>query len=117
MIWDFDFACIPEIVPNLKVEEEWTTKININPEKNRYYDLHYFFNTLQKKAFFPQILTEPEIPTEIKEFVQRVVPKRYTSNDKYVANKGRILCKKEYTTPDKLLREDPLFKEFRLKEE
>ena len=114
MIWDFDFACIPEIINNQKVEEDWTTKINVNPEKNRYYDLHYFFNTLKKKAFFPQLLTDSRIPTEIKEFVNRIVPERYSSNDKYVATRGRILCKKEYTTPDKVLKNDPLFENFRI---
>ena len=45
-IWDFDFACIPGIVDNIKVESKWTKKINITPEQNRYYDVHYFFNTL-----------------------------------------------------------------------
>jgi serine/threonine protein kinase len=44
-LWDFDFACIPNIVENSKVEAEWTSKINIIPEQNRYYDIHYFFNT------------------------------------------------------------------------
>ena len=51
-IWDFDFACIPEIVDNDKVNAEWTDKINVKPEKNRYYDMHYFLNTLTKKGFF-----------------------------------------------------------------
>jgi hypothetical protein len=38
-LWDFDFACIPGIVDNSKVEADWTTKINISPKGNRYYDI------------------------------------------------------------------------------
>ncbi|MFM7977758.1 MAG: hypothetical protein ACKPKO_00440 [Candidatus Fonsibacter sp.] len=51
-LWDFDFACIPGIVDNSKVASDWTDKINVKPKQNRYYDLHYFFNTLTKKGFF-----------------------------------------------------------------
>jgi serine/threonine protein kinase len=71
-LWDFDFACIPGIVDNTKVNAEWTDRINIKPEQNRYYDIHYFFNTLTKKGFFPEFWTEPEIPESIKEFVNRI---------------------------------------------
>ena len=53
-IWDFDFACIKGIVDNTKVDAKWTDKININSKMNRYYDLHYFFNTLTRKGFFPE---------------------------------------------------------------
>jgi serine/threonine protein kinase len=66
-LWDYDFACIPNVINNAKVEAEWTTKINIKPEQNRYYDIHYFFNTLSRKGFFPEFLTEPEIPEKVKE--------------------------------------------------
>jgi hypothetical protein len=65
-LWDFDFACIPNIVDNSKVEAEWTNKINIKPEQNRYYDIHYFFNTLTRKGFFPEFNTAPEIPENVK---------------------------------------------------
>lgn len=41
-LWDFDFACIPGIVDNIKVESKWTKDINVTPEQNRYYDVHYF---------------------------------------------------------------------------
>ena len=41
-LWDFDFACIPDKIDNCKVEAEWTSKINVIPKKNRYYDIHYF---------------------------------------------------------------------------
>ena len=60
-IWDFDFACIPGIVDNAKVSSTWANNTcNVKPEKNRYYDMHYFFNTLIKKGFFPQFM-ETEI--------------------------------------------------------
>jgi serine/threonine protein kinase len=45
-LWDFDFACIPGIVENSKVNSDWTDKINVKPVQNRYYDLHYFLELL-----------------------------------------------------------------------
>ena len=101
-LWDFDFACIPNIIDNSKVEAEWTNKINIKPEMNKYYDIHYFFNTLTKKGFFPELLTSCEVPTEVIEFINRVIPSQYKSG-KYVSERGRLLKNIEYTTPDKLL--------------
>jgi hypothetical protein len=113
-LWDFDFACIPGIIHNKKVEESWTTKINVTPTQNRYYDIHYFFNTLIKKGFCAEIMTSPEVPLEVKEFINRVVPKKYQKPDtEYVHKKGRILINDEYVTPDELLKNDPYFEEFR----
>ena len=115
-LWDFDFACIPGLVENAKVNANWTNKINVKPKKNRYYDVHYFFNTLTKKGFFPQFYEAPEISKEVKNFVARVVPREY-SHGKYVAEKGRILINKEFTTPDKLLKYDPFFRKIRMTKE
>lgn len=112
-LWDFDFACIPGIVDNSKVEAEWTDKINIKPEQNRYYDIHYFFNTLTKKGFFPEFWTDEAIPEKIREFVKRVVPEKYAKEGKYVTDRGRILINDEYMTPDYILKNDPLFKVMR----
>ena len=115
-LWDFDFACIPGIVDNIKVSSKWTKKINITPEQNRYYDVHYFFNTLIRKGFFPQILTDSCVPNELKEFIGRVVPKKYRDSEEFVHEKGRILINEEYTTPDELLKKDQFFEEFRVKD-
>ncbi len=111
-IWDFDFACIPGIVDNSKVEANWTDRINVNPERNRYYDIHYFFNTLIKKGFFPQFMDDDCIPKEAKDFVNRVVPPKYQKG-KYVAERGRILINTEYMIPNDILKKDPFFEEFR----
>lgn len=111
-MWDFDFACIPGIVDNKKVLIEWTNGINITPEKNRYYDIHYFFNTLIKKGFFEQFMIEPEIPKEAKDFVNRIVPPKYQQG-RHVHDRGRILINDEYITPEEILRLDPYFEEFR----
>jgi len=111
-LWDFDFACIPGVVENAKVNTNWCNKINIKPEKNRYYDLHYFFNTLTKKGFLSQFYDAPEIPKKVKEFVNRIVPDKY-SDGKYIAHRGRILVNEEYTTPDLLLKNDPFFDKMR----
>ena len=115
-LWDFDFACIPGIIENSKVDAEWTNKINIKAEQNKYYDVHYFFNTFTRKGFFNEFWTLPEIPTEVKEFVRRVVPVKY-SEGKYVSERGRILHNKEYVTADILLEKDPFFEKMRPKKE
>jgi serine/threonine protein kinase len=111
-LWDFDFACIPKIVNNSKVESEWTNKINITPQQNRYYDIHYFFNTLTRKGFFPEFWTEPEIPEKVKDFVNRVIPEKYKSG-KLVSEKGRILVNDEYLIADEILKNDQFFKVMR----
>ena len=111
-IWDFDFACIPGIVNNSKVNDDWTTKINVNPTQNKYYDMHYFFNTLIKKGFFPEFMTDGHIPKEAKDFVNRIVPNKY-KDGKYIAKRGRILIDDEYLTPNNVLLYDPYFKDFR----
>lgn len=108
-LWDFDFACIPGIVDNSKVDSEWTSKINITPQQNRYYDVHYFFNTFTRKGFFPEFWTEKEIPDKVKEFVRRVVPEKYVSG-KSVSEKGRILINDEFLTADEILKNDIFFK-------
>jgi len=112
-LWDFDFACIPGLVENSKVDAEWTSKININPEQNRYYDVHYFFNTLTRKGFFSEFWEEDKVPQKVREFVSRVVPDKYKSG-KMVSERGRILSKEEYLTPDEILKTDPFFKVMRL---
>jgi serine/threonine protein kinase len=113
-LWDFDFACIPGLIENLKVSAEWTDKINIKPEQNKYYDVHYFFNTFTRKGFFNEFWTAPEIPQEVKDFVRRVVPVKY-SEGKYVSERGRILHNKEYVTPEILLTQDVFFSKMRKK--
>jgi hypothetical protein len=113
-LWDFDFACIPGIVDNRKVESDWTKAINVTPIQNRYYDVHYFFNTLIKKGFCPEVMTSEKVPKEVKEFINRIVPSKYQKTDtKFIHKKGRLLVNDEYTTPDDILKYDPYFEEFR----
>ncbi len=112
-LWDFDFACIPGLIENSKVNADWTSKININPKKNRYYDIHYFFNTFTKKGFFPEFWTEPEIPQRIKDFVKRIVPEKFKKGE-LVSDRGRILVDDEYLTPDEIIKTDKLFKPMRI---
>lgn len=114
-LWDFDFATIPDIINNSKVEAEWTDKINIKPIQNRYYDVHYFFNTFTKKGFFPEFWTEKCVPDKIKEFVNRIVPNKFKDGD-LVSERGRILINDEYLIPEDILKTDPLFESYRIKE-
>jgi hypothetical protein len=103
-LWDYDFACIPGVVDNKKVEQEWTKQINVVPKQNRYYDVHYFFNTLIKRGFVSGIMTSDTVPQEVKDFINRVLPKKYQINPKAIKLKELInkkliekyksLCKK-----------------------
>jgi len=115
-IWDFDFACIPGIVDNKKVmiSNKWSRGINIGPTQNRYYDIHYFFNTLIKKGFFPELMTDDCIPQEVRDFVLSIVPLEYQKGDS-VSKGGRILHNMEYKIPVDILRTNPYFEEFRVK--
>jgi hypothetical protein len=111
-LWDFDFACIPGIVDNSKVDAEWTDRINIKPEQNRYYDVHYFFNTLTRKGFFPEFWTDDVVPKKVRDFILRVIPEKYSQGE-FVSDKCRILVNDEYMTPDFILKNDPFFKGMR----
>jgi hypothetical protein len=112
-LWDFDFACIPGYIENTKVSAEWTDKINIKPIKNRYYDIHYFFNTLTRKGFFPEFWEGDNVHPKIREFVLRIIPENFRSGEK-VSDRGRLLVDDEYLTPDEILKNDPLFKIMRI---
>lgn len=113
-LWDFDFACIPGVVDNAKVNSKWTSKINIKPEKHQYYDMHYFFNTLTtSRGFMADFFIDVDISSEVKEFVKRIVPKKYRSGEN-VSERGRILINDEYLTPDQVIKNDPFFEEFRV---
>lgn len=114
---DFDFSCIPGIVHNDKIKAEWCNKVNINEKQNRYYDIHYFFYTLVK-LFIPQIFVSSKVPVEIKEFIGRILPKRFF-DDKYIekgyiCKRGRLLKNEEYLKAYDVLKLDPLFKDFRI---
>jgi len=112
-IWDFDFACIPDVIDNIKVQSKWTRKINITPEQNRYYDIHYFFNTLIKDAFLPQIMSDQCVPQEVRNFIDSILPFDLREESKLVSDKGRILTNKEYYTAENIISTNPFFEEFR----
>jgi hypothetical protein len=115
-IWDFDFACIDGVIENNKVNADWTKKMNVSKERNQYYDMHFFFNTLICEKYFPQFYTGGA-PREIIEFVHRIIPEKYRTivKNKYIRKGGRILIDTEYTTPYKVIMKDELFRKYRCK--
>lgn len=110
---DFDFSSIEGIIENNKVNSEWCKSINISSKENKYYDIHYFFSTLTSERFFPQFNEPNIVPEKIKNFIHRVIPEKYRLGSENVNPKGRILVNDEYTTPYKLIMEDPLFQKYR----
>ena len=132
-IWDFDFASVDGIIENDKVNTKWANRINVTKKQNKYYDMHYFFNTLSSKRFFPQF-REGGAPQDIVDFIERVIPPKFRKaprlfdkvgnpmvddkgkpvyDEQNVNAKGRIQINTEYTTPFKVITEDPLFEKNR----
>lgn len=109
-MWDFDFACIPGYVNNIKVEEKWTRDINITTKQNRYYDIHYFFSTLQ--LFYPKIKDRSYVGDETVDFINDIIPESIKKSSK-TNDKGRLLVDEEYITPLQLLENHGYFKDFR----
>lgn len=136
-LWDFDFACIPGVIDNEKVSTEWTSSINVNPVQNRYYDVHYFFNTFM--GFFSEHIKNGHIPKEVIDFIKSIVPEKltkgkfldeigiikYQKDGKTFSSKGKRIniCSKnrrllkdiEYITPIEIIESNPFFKEYRVK--
>jgi serine/threonine protein kinase len=107
-IWDFDFACIPNVVENSKVYQQWTNDMNITSKQNRYYDAHYFFCTLIYKGFLPELMTDECVPKEVKDFINYVVPEKYRPTTQTC----QILVKKmlnDKNLPDNIKNEIKLF--------
>ena len=130
LISDFDFASISDVIPNEKVKKQWAIDSNITDEQNRYYDIHFFFNSLQS-IFFPNFLKNPNVPQDAKDFVRRLIPKNFRNNEisvfnsdydsdydsdeeenKNISEHGRLLAKIEVCTPINVLLHDPYFSEF-----
>lgn len=128
-IWDFDFACIPGIVENSKVNALWTNDINVNPESHPYYDMHYFFNTMVSTGFISDFFNRdqegmPYVPDDVTEFVKRIIPTNLRQGA-YVSERGRLLINYDklkrirglfYKTPIEVLRSDPFFAKMRFVE-
>ena len=74
--------------------------------------MHYFFNTFIRKGFFHYFLTSEHIPDEARDFVARIVPRKFR-NGKYVHERGRILVNHEYILPVNVLQNDVYFEDFR----
>ena len=121
-LWDFDFACIPFVsnkipinrdfldkILNEKIESKNFKKYNITSDKNDYYDLHFFINSLCNQ-FIHNFYKSELIPEEVKEFTKRIVPNELAGWEKKdVTCRGRILNNIEHTTPKKILQNDPFF--------
>lgn len=107
----FDFASIDGLVENNKTNAKWTKVIGISKNKNRYFDMHYLFNTFMNKRFFPHF-SSGGVPTEIVDFINRIIPPEYRQGSNKINERGRLLVEVEYTTPFVTITTDPLFQDF-----
>ena len=96
------------MVENSKVYQEWTNKINITSRANRYYDVHYFFCTLIYKGFLPELMTDSCVPSEVKKFINYVLPEEYRPSHPSgkVHKRCRLLVDDELYKPVDLLNHD-----------
>ena len=111
-LWDFDFACIGDVIENDKVNSKWANDMNINNNKNKYYDIHFFFNTLTRKGFLPDFFENKNISNVVKQFIKRIVPDKLNKGDD-ISEKGRLLKNIEYITPNDIIKNDEFFKKMR----
>lgn len=109
LMGDFDFANIPGVINNRKVRTDWCKKINITPEQNRYYDMHYFFYTLFH-CYLKKFHDCSSVPMSVKNFIRDVIPEEARCN---VLKRGRLKLKKEFMTPMQVLMENKYFAKFR----
>jgi hypothetical protein len=62
-----------------------------------------------EQTYWRRFLANAILFEEVKEFVKRVVPDKYTSG-KLVSEKGRVLSNDEFLTADEILKNDVFFK-------
>jgi len=111
-LWDFDFACIKEVVENDKVNSEWTNQINITNKTNKYYDICYFMVSLQKPGFLHNFRENEHVPKQVIDFFDSIVPIELMDSE-LINERGRLLCDLEYTTPLEILLTHPFFNKLR----
>jgi hypothetical protein len=58
-------------------------------------------------------MTSKTIDNSIKEFVMRIIPKKYIKDKENISERGRLLVDDEYILPDNVIKYDEFFKEFR----
>ena len=116
ILYDFDFSSITGVIDNHKVELDWCNDIGINPDTDHYFDIHFFFNCLNRGYWFGKdIWNEKYISKETLDFVSRVVPDEHRKG-KHISEKGRIINGVQHTTPLQLIENDEYFAEFRVNE-
>ena len=109
-ISDFDFACIDGIIDNIKINSKHVKKAKITKNKNRYYDLHFFFNFLINNSICSELLNEDFSSKEIVEFLNNILPKKLRKS--YENNKCRLIYNIEYKIPLDILLKNKFFDEF-----
>jgi hypothetical protein len=109
---NFDFANIPNIADNKKIELNWVKSTGISATENKYYDVHFFFNCMTKHI--PNFMNDIYIPNDVKTFINTIIPAHYLEHDtEFVGHLGRLLVDDEFTTPAEILSTNPYFAEFR----
>ena len=105
---DFSWANINNIAKNTKLDLPWVKAIPITKTQNRYYDMHYFFNTLI--TFIPGFMQDPCIHDETKKFISDILPTKF---DNLTTRRGRLIPDGEYLLPVDVIETNDFFKEFK----
>ena len=100
---DFEYSNICDIIINNEIKfERMSREYGIRNKQNKYYDIHYFLNSL----FFSHKLSE-----NIKNFIKKYIPLEYLNENNKNVVKFRLIPDIEYTIPSTILKDD-FFLEF-----
>jgi len=100
-IWDFDFANIQGKLDNNKVHNDWADSQCIGKNCNRYYDMHYFFNSMFDDGFLGKLFNNSnwEIHKNIVKLYHDIVPERFRGGDLSREHRMKELEKGMKTNP------------------
>jgi hypothetical protein len=106
MINNFSLSTIDNFIVNTRTENVFIKEMGISHEQNRYYDLHFFLSNMLYSCSQNSI----DLPYEITEFIHRIIPHKYRPN---IKKYNRMIIEEEIITPKEIIKNDPLFFNFR----
>ena len=108
-LWDFEYANIDGLTKNPLISENEfiTDEYGIRLTGNKYYDIHYFLNSLYNIKY-------TKLPEKIKSFIERNIKKEHLAETNKLIKNYRLIEDVETNTPIKML-SDSLFVDFKHK--
>ena len=99
---DFEYSNISNDVINKEIYSEMSNEYGIRNNQNRYYDIHYFLNSIYHLY---------RLPSSVNNFIKKYIPEKYLAEDNKNIIQYRLIKDEEIILPNILLK-DKLFSEF-----